>query len=533
MTTHALTPTLAGRFARLALRCIGREYPYHPAHVITGPADARTPRALHPAFYGCFDWHSAVHGHWLLAHLLRRFPDLPEADEIRAGLAADLTEANLAAETAYFQEPGRAGFERTYGWAWLLKLAEALLDWDDPDGRRWSAALAPLVDVIVARYLDFLPRQTYPIRTGTHPNTAFGLAFALDYAAAVGHTELRDLVRQRSLDYYAADQGCPAGWEPGGNDFFSPCLMEADLLRRVLLPAEFAGWLGRFLPHLVTGEIGRLSAPATVTDRADGQLVHLDGLNLSRAWCMWSIAAALPLGDPRRLVLTGSAARHADAGLAGVTSGDYMGEHWLATFAVFALECAEAYHRSRADIRIRPATAADSAGIAQVQVASYRSAYADILPPDYLAGFTEEDQMADWQAWIPDHPDDILVVAAASDDAIVGYALARPGSEPATGYASEIIALHVRRDHQNHGIGRRLVAAAAGALRDAGCPSLMLWTLGPNPVRAWYERLGGQLLAEKPWDGNEEFGQSITEVAYGWRDIEALCLRSRVSERVK
>lgn len=333
-----LTPTLESRFADMALRCIGREYPYQPAHVITDPDDIATPRALHPAFYGCFDWHSAVHGHWLLVSLLRRAPGLPEAAAIRAGLAANLTEANLAAEAAYFRAPDRRGFERTYGWAWLLKLAEALLGWDDPDGRRWSVALAPLAETIVTRYLDFLPKQTYPIRAGTHPNTAFGLAFALDYAAATGHAALRDLVAQRSLDYYAADRDCPAGWEPGGNDFLSPCLAEADLMRRVLPAGEFPGWLDRFLPGLAAGEPAGLLAPATVTDRSDGQLAHLDGLNLSRAWHMGAIAAALPSGDPRRATLTRSAGRHLEAGLVGVAGGDYMGEHWLASFALCALD---------------------------------------------------------------------------------------------------------------------------------------------------------------------------------------------------
>ncbi len=341
MPPPTLTLTLAGRFADMALRCIGREYPYQPGHVITGPDDIATPRALHPAFYGCFDWHSAVHGHWLLVSLLRRTPDLPGADAIRAALAANLAEANLAAEAAYLGAPGRAGFERTYGWAWLLQLAEALHDWDDPDGRRWSAALAPLVEVIVARYLDFLPRQTYPIRVGTHANTAFGLAFALDYARATGHAALHDLAIQRALDYYAADRDCPAGWEPGGNDFFSPCLAEADLMRRVLGAQAFPGWLERFLPGLAAGKPACLLAPATVTDRSDGQLAHLDGLNLSRAWHMGAVAAALPSDDPRRRVLAASAEQHLEAGLVGVAAGDYMGEHWLATFALCALECVE------------------------------------------------------------------------------------------------------------------------------------------------------------------------------------------------
>lgn len=344
-----LTSDLADRFAAMALRCIGREYPYQPSHVITGPDDCATPRVLHPAFYGCFDWHSAVHGHWLLVHILRRTPDLRPAAAIRAGLATNLTEANLAAEAAYLSAAGRAGFERTYGWAWLLKLAEELHGWDDPDGRRWSAALTPLAGVVVNRYLDFLPKQTYPIRVGTHANTAFGLAFALDYARATGHAALRDLAMQRAQDYYARDRDGPVAWEPGGNDFFSPCLAEADLMRRVLAPDEFADWLHRFLPGLAAGQPASLLTPATVTDRSDGQLAHLDGLNLSRAWHMAAIAAALPAGDPRRGVLADSAAQHLNAGLIGLSGGEYMGEHWLATFAACALETAETYQVSRSN----------------------------------------------------------------------------------------------------------------------------------------------------------------------------------------
>jgi hypothetical protein len=341
MEEYRLTEDRAARFAALALRCVGQPYPYAPAHVVNSPDDVRDPRAMHPAFYGCFDWHSAVHGHWLLARVLRRFPELPLAGEIRAALDANLSQENLAAEAAYFEEPGRGSFERTYGWAWLLKLAEELAGWNDADGQRWYAALRPLSAIIERRYLDFLPRQTYPIRAGTHPNTAFGLALALDYARALGRAELAALVEQRSRDYFLADAGAPAGWEPGGNDFFSPSLTEADLMRRVLPPAEFSRWLDRFLPNLRAGYPPSLFAPAVVSDRSDGQLVHLDGLNLSRAWCMWSIAAALPGGDRRRAVLTEAAERHAHAGLTGVDSGDYMGDHWLATFAVMMLECVE------------------------------------------------------------------------------------------------------------------------------------------------------------------------------------------------
>jgi hypothetical protein len=338
MDTFRLTQDRGERFAALALRCVRQPYPYAPAHVIHGADDVRDPRAMHPAFYGCFDWHSAVHGHWLLVRVLRRFPVSPLAGEIRAALRANLSADNLAAEAAYFEEPGRGSFERTYGWAWLLKLAEELAGWEDDDAQVCLAALAPLATVIERRYLDFLPRQTYPIRVGTHPNTAFGLAFALDYAQALGRSELTALVEQRSRDYFLLDASAPAGWEPGGNDFFSPSLMEADLMRRVLTPADFGRWLDRFLPNLRAGYPPSLLTPAVVSDRTDGQLVHLDGLNLSRAWCMWSVAAALPAGDTRRAVLTQAAEKHAVAGLTGVDSGDYMGDHWLATFALTMLE---------------------------------------------------------------------------------------------------------------------------------------------------------------------------------------------------
>lgn len=341
-----LTPDLVARCAQLTLSCISQPYPYHPAHIITGPDDLRTPQAMHGAFYGCFDWHSAVHGHWLLVRSLRLYAALPGAAAIRAALDGNLSAANLAAEARYFAEPGRAGFERTYGWAWLLKLHEELLDWDDVDGQRWAAAMTPLAGWIVDRYRDFLPRLHYPIRTGIHPNTAFGLAFALDYARATGDAELAALIVQRSLDYYGADSSAPAGWEPGGNDFFSPCLIEADLMRRVLPGREFAGWLDRFLPNLRAGLPARLLEPAIVTDRSDGQLVHLDGLNLSRAWCLWRSAVALPAADPRRAILADAAERHATAGLQGIASGDYMGDHWLGTFALVALEAAQAYEQS-------------------------------------------------------------------------------------------------------------------------------------------------------------------------------------------
>lgn len=332
-----LTQAQASSFARLGLKAIQKEYPNKPEHVLNSAADVRGPRALHPAFYGSFDWHSSVHGHWMLVRLLRRFPDLPERQPIRAMLEEHLTLKNLQAEADYFTQPNRQSFERTYGWAWFLKLAEELHGWDDPDGKRWSSNLRPLTDAIVARYLAFFPKQTYPIRTGVHPNTAFGLSFAIDYARAAGHKPLQDLVEERSRAYFAKDAAIPAAWEPGGTDFFSPSLMEADLMRRVLSPREFQAWLRGFLPGLENGEPKTLFVPAQVTDRSDPQLVHLDGLNLSRAWCMRQIAAALPKDDPVRKTLVDSAARHMEAALPHVASGDYMGEHWLATFAVYLL----------------------------------------------------------------------------------------------------------------------------------------------------------------------------------------------------
>ena len=249
----------------------------------------------------------------------------------------NLTAENLKAETDYFTRAESKPFERPYGWAWLLKLAEELHAWDDPDAKVWAKNLRPLADVIVGRYLEFFPKQTYPIRTGVHPNTAFGLSFAHDYARAFGEVPLARLVEERARTYFGADANVPAGWEPGGADFFSPSLTEADLMRRVLPPAEFRAWLGRVLPGVARGEPKALFAPATVTDRTDPQLVHLDGLNLSRAWGMNSIAMALPSGDPARPVLAAAAARHAESALAHVASGDYAGEHWLATFAVYLL----------------------------------------------------------------------------------------------------------------------------------------------------------------------------------------------------
>lgn len=327
----------ASAFARLALKAIQQEYPNKPEQVINNAADARIPRVLHPTFYGSFDWHSAVHGHWLLVRLLRQFPDLPERAEIRAVLSRHLTADNLKAEADYFQRPNSQSFERPYGWNWLLKLAEELHGWDDADAKTWARNLQPLVDAIERRYVGYFPKQTYPIRTGVHSNTAFGLTFAHDYAKSLQRDQLRGLVEERARNYYKSDREVPAAWEPGGADFLSPALTEADLMRRVLPPKEFREWFHRFLPNASKSEPRSLFEPATVTDRTDPQLVHLDGLNLSRAWAMKGIASALPQDDPARQALEKSAVRHAAAALPHIASGDYVGEHWLASFAVYLL----------------------------------------------------------------------------------------------------------------------------------------------------------------------------------------------------
>jgi hypothetical protein len=332
-----LTNEQGSHFAELALAGISREYPNKLDHVINGRDDLVSPRTLHPAFYGCFDWHSSVHGHWMLVRLLRLLSDWEDAPAVRTALAANLTRENLRAERVYLDGPHRRSFERTYGWAWLLKLAEELHVWNDPQGQDWAYDIQPLADAFVERYIEFLPKQTYPIRVGTHSNTAFGLIFALDYARTMKHTRLESLLVERARHYFGGDREYPAQIEPNGNDFFSPALIEAYLMSRVLPPAEFGAWFGNFLPGIERGKPANLFTPALVSDRTDPQIVHLDGLNLSRAWCMRGIAAILPEGDPTRALLTQSASTHADASLPHIASGDYMGEHWLASFAVLML----------------------------------------------------------------------------------------------------------------------------------------------------------------------------------------------------
>ena len=328
MHSARLTPDLAGRFAAIALGHVGREYPNKLDHVLDGPQDLRGPRDLHPAFYGSFDWHSCVHAVWMLARLLRRFPDHAEAPAIRALLDDRINERSMAAERAYLDRPSARGFERPYGWGWLLKLAAELQGLEDG---RWSRAITPLAEGFAARFRAFLPRADYPIRAGVHANTAFALRLAADYDGS-----LLPLFRDKARAWYGADADCQA-WEPSGDDFLSSALIEAECLRRLLPRDEFLPWFDRFLPRIAAREPASLFTPARVADRSDGKIAHLDGLNLSRAWCWRALAAALPEADPRRPVMEAAAADHLAAGIAHV-AGDYMGEHWLASFAVLALD---------------------------------------------------------------------------------------------------------------------------------------------------------------------------------------------------
>jgi hypothetical protein len=328
--THALTPETAARFAEIALGHVTREYPHKLDHVMAGLEDVRGPRALHPIFFGSFDWHSCVHGWWLLLRLRRLFPDMAPVPRIEALAGEFLTAANVAVELAYLARPSSAGFERPYGWAWLLALhREAQRHRDRP----WGAELEPLARAFAERFTAFLPKLTYAIRTGTHFNTAFALILALEWTEA-NDAALAGLIRQRAADWFGADRGYH-GWEPGGDEFLSGGLCEALLMRRLLGPTEFAAWFERFMPDAAAGEPRSLFTPAFVSDRSDGKIAHLDGLNLSRAWCWRGIADAV---EPALAELfRRTAGEHLDASLPHV-AGDYMGEHWLATFALLALE---------------------------------------------------------------------------------------------------------------------------------------------------------------------------------------------------
>ncbi|MFI4964267.1 MAG: DUF2891 domain-containing protein [Caulobacterales bacterium] len=335
-SANRLTPQIASQFARIALGHVTREYPNKLDHVLAGPADARGPRDLHPIFFGSFDWHSCVHGYWLLASLLRREPGIPEAGAIGDLFDEAFTVQNVAGEVAYLARPSARGFERPYGWGWLLKLQAELMAHED---RPWARVHQPLANVFAERFGDFLPKARYPVRTGVHSSTAFALALARDYAVAANDTALLALFVETARAWYLADRDASA-WEPSGDEFLSATLIEAECLRRLLPPTEFAPWFAAFLPRAVRRQPASLFTPATVSDRSDGKIAHLDGLNLSRAWCWREIAATLAPSDPLAAVAEAAAQDHLAASLPHV-AGDYMGEHWLASFALLALTAGE------------------------------------------------------------------------------------------------------------------------------------------------------------------------------------------------
>ena len=331
----AIDAAAAGRFAQLALECVHREYPNKIAHVLASDADARPPRELTPAFYGCYDWHSAVHGHWLLVRAVRLFPDTPYSAQARAELARSFTSENVTVEVAYLRTDGRASFERPYGLAWLLQLAAELRGWNDSQAQAWVSTLAPLETEAAARLKAWLPKLRYPIREGEHDQTAFSFGLVWDWAQVARDAEMQQLLRDKAQQFYVNDRACPLAYEPSGQDFLSPCLAEADFMRRVLDPQAFAKWLTAFLPQIPRdGSIAWLP-PGEVTDRSDPKLAHLDGLNLSRAWMLEGIARGLPPNDKRIRALRASAAEHRRVSLDAVTSEHYVGSHWLGTFALY------------------------------------------------------------------------------------------------------------------------------------------------------------------------------------------------------
>jgi Protein of unknown function (DUF2891) len=324
----------ADRFAKLALSCVHKEYPNKISHVMSDDSDVAPPRKLTPAFYGCYDWHSSVHGHWLLARLARTFPDASFAPAARDALQQSLTPDHIKAEVVYLNGQGRTSFERPYGLAWLLQLGQELREWDDPIARVLSANLKPLEERATTRLSDWLPKLTNPIRIGEHNQTAFSFGLLLDAARNSGDKQFEQLLTKKIRDFYLRDQNCPLSYEPSGEDFLSPCLAEADVVRRVLTPREFQLWLKRFLPEIPTTESVFLK-PAIVTDPSDPKLAHLDGLNLSRSWMLEGIASVLPPKDPRLPSILATAAAHKKKGLAAVTGEHYEGGHWLGSFAVY------------------------------------------------------------------------------------------------------------------------------------------------------------------------------------------------------
>src|SRR2546430_3788267 len=334
-TGPAFDEKAAKRFAKLALACVGKQYPNKISHVLNSDADVAPPRKLTPAFYGCYDWHSSVHGHWLLVRLLRTFPDALFAEQARDALRKSLTAENLKQEAAYLRGEGRVSFERPYGLAWLLQLCAELREWNDDQSREMSANLRPLEDAAIERLKTWLPKLSHPVRIGEHDQTAFGLGLMLDYSRSTKNDSLARLVEDSARKFFFADRDCPLNYEPSGEDFLSPCLGEADVMRRVLPQTEFAKWLNDFMPQIPTTGSDDWLKPVVSPDPSDPKLAHLDGLNLSRAWMLEGILSALPRDDQRIAALQAAADAHRRAGLAAVTGAHYEGGHWLGSFAVY------------------------------------------------------------------------------------------------------------------------------------------------------------------------------------------------------
>jgi len=340
-TAPSLTSEEAGKLLALPLECIGTEYPNKPGQVLDSDEDLAPPRKLHPAFYGCFDWHSSVHGHWSLVSLLKQFSELKKSKKAKEKLIKHLSKENIQAEVDYFKGKHAKTFERTYGWAWLLKLAEELHTWETPTGKKLEKNLQPLTDLIIKRYMKFLPKLNYPVRAGTHENTAFGLTFAYDYAQTMQIDSLKNMIAQKAKEFYMNDKNCPLSWEPSGFDFLSPCLEEVDIMRRVLTKDQFSEWLTNFLPQLSDPDFNL--EPGKVSDREDGHLVHLDGLNFSRAWCFYGIAETLPQYQH----LIEIANKHIQYSLPNLVGDSYEGGHWLGSFAIYALNTGEELKKNK------------------------------------------------------------------------------------------------------------------------------------------------------------------------------------------
>src|SRR5216684_1274148 len=335
LSAQEFDASAAERFAKLALACVHKEYPNKISHVLNSDADVAPPRKLTPAFCGCYDWHSSVHGHWLLVRLVRTFPDAPFVKDAREALARSLTTENLKQEAAYIKGEGRSSFERPYGLSWLLQLCAELQEWDDPQAKEWLLNLKPLEDAAVERLTKWLPKLSHPVRVGEHDQTAFGLGLMFDYARTAKNDSFARLIRDSAKKFFLADKNCPLNYEPSGEDFLSPCLGEADVMRRVLPQKEFAGWLKGFMPQIPVTENPDWLRVAISPDPSDPKLAHLDGLNLSRAWMLEGILSALPEDDPRRPALQAAADAHRHAGLAALTGEHYEGGHWLGSFAVY------------------------------------------------------------------------------------------------------------------------------------------------------------------------------------------------------